>query len=189
MTGKRKLSNDDRAVWRRVADTVTGLKVAKPADLDELEEAIKPIPKPQKKQVLARKSPEPPKARPKDYRDKSAFQLDGRMDARFTKGKLEIDAKLDLHGMTLVRARATFQHFVQENARKGARVLLVVTGKGRHISQDEFHRERSGVIRQSLPSWCHEADLRHLVLKISPATKKHGGIGAYYVYLRRQHAD
>jgi len=109
--------------------------------------------------------------------------LDRRTSARLRKGAREPDARIDLHGMTAERAHMACLRFVGAGLARGDRVLLVVTGKGR---RDEYgHLTARGILRQSLPGWLHASPLGASIVGIYQAHAKHGGAGAFYVYLRR----
>jgi DNA-nicking Smr family endonuclease len=43
-----------------------------------------------------------------------------------------------------------------------------------------------GVLRHQVPLWLRQPPLGQAVLQVSEAHLKHGGSGAYYVYLRRR---
>ncbi len=90
---------------------------------------------------------------------------------------MAIDRRLDLHGMTQANAHAALDRFVRGAWRDGARLLLIITGKG---SGGE------GVLRKSLPQWLHAGEHAPRVLRMESAQPKHGGSGAFYVLLRRQ---
>lgn len=113
--------------------------------------------------------------------------MDKRRFQRLVRGKLEIDATLDLHGLTADQARLRLRGFVTQAQFAGFRLLLIITGKGRSDGgrRDEFNRPRRAVIRESLPGWLSEPSLAPKVLQVTPAHPKHGGAGAFYVYLRR----
>ena len=106
---------------------------------------------------------------------------------------MEIDATLDLHGTSVELARVTLLHFLQRSQARGARLALVITGKGasplaRHTlhGRGHFHApERQGLIRRRATEWFHEPEFRHLVAGFQPAHPKHGGGGAFYVKVRR----
>ena len=68
---------------------------------------------------------------------------------------------------------------------EGRRFVLVITGKGKSRPDDGPIPERHGVLRHQVPHWLNSPPLRSHVLQISEANRKHGGLGAYYVYLRR----
>lgn len=105
--------------------------------------------------------------------------IDRRTAERLRKGAMEIDRRLDLHGMTEAAAHAALDRAVRQAWRDGARVLLVITGKG-------SVRDGGGVLRRNLPRWVAAGDSAAHVLRIETAQPRHGGGGAYYVLLRRQ---
>jgi DNA-nicking Smr family endonuclease len=119
--------------------------------------------------------------------------FDRRTEQRFMRGKVEIDARLDLHGMGLEIARDRLLHFLSAQRQYGHKVVLVITGKGAspfasHTlhGRDHFYApERDGKLRRNLPDWLHEAAFRSHVSGFQPAHPKHGGGGAFYVKLRR----
>ncbi|MEI4234315.1 Smr/MutS family protein [Roseovarius sp. D22-M7] len=111
--------------------------------------------------------------------DKKAFQ-------RLKRGKLVPEAKLDLHGMTLEQAHPALNGFILRSHAAGHRLVLIVTGKGRDRDPGDAVPVRRGVLRHSVPQWLRMAPLSALVLQITEAHLRHGGGGAYYVYLRRQ---
>ena len=110
--------------------------------------------------------------------DKKVFQ-------RLKKGKLVPEAKLDLHGMTLEQAQPALNGFILRSHASGRRLVLIVTGKGKDRDPGDAVPVRRGVLRHNVPQWLRMAPLSALVLQISEAHLKHGGGGAYYVYLRR----
>jgi DNA-nicking Smr family endonuclease len=90
---------------------------------------------------------------------------------------MAIDRRLDLHGMTQERAHAALDRFVRGAWTDGARMLLIITGKG---------SDGEGVLRRSLPQWLNAGEHAPRVLRMETAQPKHGGGGAFYVLLRRQ---
>lgn len=111
--------------------------------------------------------------------DKKAFQ-------RMKRGKLIPEAKIDLHGMTMERAHPALTGFILRSHAAGLRLVLVVTGKGKDRDTGGPIPVRHGVLRHNVPQWLRMPPLASLVLQITEAHLKHGGGGAYYVYLRRQ---
>ena len=114
--------------------------------------------------------------------------LDRRSAERLRRGRLPIDARLDLHGMTQARAHAALGRFLARAQADGARCVLVITGKGsRRLERDEgFMPDRSlGVLREMVPRWLSEPGNRARVVAVQPARPQHGGAGALYVLLRR----
>lgn len=108
----------------------------------------------------------------------SSFQMDRSLRKKFESGEMEIDGKIDLHGLTLAEAHHQFIKFITQKVKSGARFLLVITGKG--------SGQGKGVIRQNLPHWCDDQHIKQHILSIKTAKPKDGGDGASYILLRRQ---
>ncbi len=105
---------------------------------------------------------------------------------RLRKGKIKPDARLDLHGLTAAQAHSELTAFIHRSHAAGKRLALVITGKGNSTREEEgIMPTRQGILRHSLPHWLNRPDLKLKILQITPAAAKHGGGGAYYVYLRR----
>lgn len=116
---------------------------------------------------------------------KAAVQMDAKNFGRLKKGKLVPEARIDLHGMTLAEAHPELTGFILSSHGRGLRLVLVITGKGKSRDYEAPMPVRHGVLRHQVPQWLNLAPLRPLILQITPAHIKHGGQGAYYVYLRR----
>jgi DNA-nicking Smr family endonuclease len=120
-------------------------------------------------------------------------QLDRRTAQRLSRGQIEPEAKLDLHGEGLETARIKLLHFLARERQYGSRHVLVITGKGaspfaRHTlhGNTHFHTpEREGRLRREVPMWLHEESFRQHAVAFQPAHPKHGGGGAFYVRLRK----
>lgn len=106
-----------------------------------------------------------------------ARDLDRRTEQKLTRGQMEIDATIDLHGHRQDAARDAFFRFLSEAHRRGYRCVLAITGKG---------KDGRGVLRARLSEWVGEAPLRDFVLRAVPARQRDGGQGAFYILLRRQ---
>ncbi|MFU8778200.1 MAG: Smr/MutS family protein [Roseovarius sp.] len=113
-------------------------------------------------------------------------QMDKKAFHRMKRGKLVPEAKIDLHGMTMDRAHPALTGFILRSHAAGLRLVLVVTGKGKDRDTGGPIPVRHGVLRHNVPQWLRMQPLGPLVLQITEAHLKHGGGGAYYVYLRRQ---
>ncbi|MEM7684004.1 MAG: Smr/MutS family protein [Pseudomonadota bacterium] len=112
--------------------------------------------------------------------------LDRRTAERLRKGAREPDARIDLHGMTAERAHRACLRFLADSLSRGARVVLVITGKGRVSDDGDFMNRGRGILRESLPGWLKSSPLGHSIVGIYEANQKHGGAGAFYVYLKRR---
>ncbi|MGY6548197.1 MAG: Smr/MutS family protein [Roseinatronobacter sp.] len=112
-------------------------------------------------------------------------QMDKRQFQRLSRGKLEPEARIDLHGMTLAQAHGALNGFILRAHAGGLRLVLVITGKGKTVEDDGPIPRRRGALKHDVPQWLRMAPLGSVVLEIREAHVRHGGAGAYYVYLRR----
>src|SRR5205807_7223823 len=104
--------------------------------------------------------------------------LGRRERAQLSRGRKEIDARLDLHGMTQTRAHRALAGFLQRAHHDGLTFVLVITGKGRSGGE-------SGVLRRQVPEWLSLPEFRAFVVGFEEAGVGHGGEGALYVRIRR----
>ena len=111
--------------------------------------------------------------------------MDDRTRRRLVRGAMAIDERLDLHGLTQAAAHAALWRFLNAARGRGARVVLVITGKGK-AADDAFSRHERGVLRRSLPHWLGDPSWREVVIGFEEAHHAHGGAGAFYVRLRRR---
>ncbi|MFC7292352.1 Smr/MutS family protein [Hirschia litorea] len=102
--------------------------------------------------------------------------LNREKDRRVRRGQTAVDASIDLHGFTQIAARSALSAFLMHHRNDGAKCVLVITGKG---------KLGTGVIKRRLLSWLDEPDIRAHVSSYALAHQKHGGAGAYYVFLRK----
>ena len=114
------------------------------------------------------------------------LQMDAKTHGKMTRGKLAPEARIDLHGLTLSEAHPELIRFILNARSDGVRLVLVITGKGRRGEDIGPIPQRMGVLRHQVPQWLHMPPLGQAVLQVSEAHLKHGGSGAYYVYLRRR---
>ncbi|MEH6477995.1 MAG: Smr/MutS family protein [Sneathiella sp.] len=115
--------------------------------------------------------------------------LDRNSSERLRRGKMIIEGRVDLHGLTRKEAFAKLRIFIHSAHRAGKRCVLVITGKGSSIERTDdasfMGGGRKGVLREEVPKWLTEAALHPMVLDYRTAQPKHGGGGALYVLLRR----
>lgn len=143
---------------------------------------IPPIPRPAPKGRPAAAPPPPPPAaaasRPHALNHGDTIGIDRRTAGRFVRGRMEIDGRLDLHGMTQESAHRALCAFLARAHDHGHRCVIVVTGKG-------SRGEGGGVLRRKVPQWLNDPGLRQRILSFVHAQPQHGGEGALYVLLKR----
>lgn len=194
-TRKRRkgLSDEDRALWKKVTATLTPLHPAKQRFDEALNEtAVEPEPlepappisaKEKKKQQLntvslpkATQKPALPPLSPLAKRDRR----------RLVRGRGKtIDARIDLHGMTQHQAHDRLRGFLHHSQVSGYTLVLVITGKGTAPDASPYGDMR-GVLRRVVPQWLSLPDFRNYVVGFEQAHPSHGGEGALYVRIRRR---
>ncbi len=198
MARKRGLSSEDKALWDRVTQSVARMH---PAQRQELPAPPPTTPKPQPRDSLPAApvmrnlpvlSPAParlgsfdPAPTPAQHLLGQPLRMDHKTHRQMNQGKLRPEARLDLHGMTLAVAHPALIGFLLTAHSRGHRLVLVITGKGKPGSPDAPLPTRPGALRHSVPHWLDIPPLSQIVLQAKPAHRKHGGEGAYYVYLRK----
>lgn len=199
MSKRRKLRPEEEALWDRVADTTERLHPQKPTFLAEteakrakpakplIETLAQPIPAfkiGQKASGKARLNDLLPSI--SDQVSSAPVQMDRKSFQKMKRGKLVPEGRMDLHGMTLAQAHPALTSFILQSQMRGFRLVLVITGKGKDKDIGGPIPERKGALRHQVPQWLKMAPLGKAILQISEAHLKHGGGGAYYVYLRRR---
>ncbi len=114
------------------------------------------------------------------------LQMDAKTHGKMTRGKILPEARIDLHGMTLAEAHPELIRFLLNAQSAGLRLVLVITGKGKRGPDIGPIPHRVGALRHQVPQWLRLAPLGPAVLQVTEAHLRHGGAGAYYVYLRRR---
>jgi DNA-nicking Smr family endonuclease len=178
---RRGLTEEERALWESVAKQVKPLRkkprAAKPHTTEiqtEAAAAAKPAAAPKPRVSVQTVSPPKPAAPP-------LAPLGRRERSKLSRGRMEIDARLDLHGMTQTRAHRALFGFLQRAHHEGLTFVLVITGKGK-MGVAESER---GVLRRQVPQWLSLPEFRSLVVGFEEAHIGHGGEGALYVRIRR----
>lgn len=183
MSRRRSLSDEERALWTGIARSITPLDPARQSDpisaSDDTGAAAEPAPAP--RPVERRDTPPGKKAPP-------LAPFERRLKQRVARGREPIEARLDLHGFTQKEAHAALLRFLRRAQADGAKIALVVTGKGTS-KLSEAHRDDAaagrGVLRRQVPMWLALPEFRSLVVGFEDAHVGHGGQGALYVRLRR----
>lgn len=174
----RRLSDEEIALWTEVARSVSRRRGA------SLPTLAKPV------QPKASSAPPTPAAaavpdgKPAKGRPLPLAPIERRLKRDLARGRGPIDGALDLHGMNQAEAHQALRGFLRYSQARGAKIVIVVTGKGGPLGEPMFREER-GVLRRLTPHWLREPDLRSIVLGFEEAGRAHGGSGALYVRLRR----
>jgi DNA-nicking Smr family endonuclease len=177
---KRALSEEEQALWERIAKEIKPLRKkprsgkTEPASVEAETTAADKAETPTKSLAPAKM---PPATRPIAP---PLAPLGRRERAQLSRGRKQIDARLDLHGMTQTRAHRELFGFLQRAHSDGLTFVLVITGKGR--AGDDPER---GVLRRQVPQWLGLPEFRALVVGFEEAHIGHGGEGALYVRVRR----
>jgi DNA-nicking Smr family endonuclease len=179
---KRLLSEEERLLWESVAGQTKPLR--------KRPRVPKPSPASAHPEPPAAESAAPPKQLPSAKRARQPrvepsspplAPIGRRERAQLSRGRKEIDARLDLHGMTQTRAHRALSDFLQRAHVDGLTFVLVITGKG---NAAPVHSGR-GVLRRQVPQWLSLPEFRTLVVGFEEAHIGHGGEGALYVRIRR----
>jgi DNA-nicking Smr family endonuclease len=178
MSRRRQLSNEERALWGGFARSITPLRRAAEARKSPAEENDAALAPAKPLEVRAPAVPPPAKVPP-------LVPLGRRLKQRVARGREQIDARIDLHGMTQVEAHRALFSFLRRVQADGARIALVVTGKGSSRGEHDADRDR-GVLKRQVPLWLSLPEFRSLIVGFEDAHVGHGGQGALYVRLRRE---
>lgn len=189
----RKLRQDELDLWKQVADRVTPSSSRDIGLLSSDEQTLRSDTKtahslpPFQEKIVGGKSAVKDNLAPTLQHSLShqAVTMDRKAFKKLRSGKLKPDGRIDLHGMTLDRAHSALNRFVLSSHASGKRLLLVITGKGKHRDDGGPIPVRFGVLRHQVPEWLKLPPLSSVVLQVTQAHISHGGGGAYYVYLRR----
>jgi len=195
MRRRRELSDEEEALWSRLARSITPLRAGRlkskrkserQADLES-----KRKPEPDSSTAASAKAP-PRAAAPRKLapaaKSPPLAPLDRRSKQRLARGRDAIDARLDLHGMTQSEAHEALARFLRRAQSDDARTVLIVTGKGAGRAAGKTARDgfgERGVLRRQVPLWLALPEFRLLIVGFEEAHVSHGGEGALYVRLRR----
>ncbi len=183
MPKDKTLSSEDRILWGKVARSTRAM----PGKLDaltEFEEAFAEKPE-------AEKKPEPEPKNKKSTppaegialtigrdRETRHHPLERPVKRKIAKGRLALEARIDLHGMIQSEAHGFLLGFLIRAHERGLRHVLVITGKGTSLGSD-------GALKRAVPLWFSLPEFRPLISSYEPAARNHGGDGALYVRLAR----
>ncbi len=184
----KKQNSDNTDLWEKIAKTVAPIKSDKISptnivDNQSKKAGLKPVAKSAKSKIQPQKQISPNQQNstsnrhtPSDLRYQEASGMDGASSKKLRAGKFDVEATLDLHGMTQQSAYLTLQRFIQTSVSNQFRTILVITGKG---------SEGRGVLRNQFPEWLKTDACAQYILAFGQAQAKDGGSGAFYIRLRR----
>jgi DNA-nicking Smr family endonuclease len=175
----RRLTDEEIALWTEVARSVARRRGA---TLPAPSSPVRPARPPAPPQTAAT---EPPAARPAKLSAPPLAPIERRLKRELSRGRATIDAALDLHGLTQAEAHQALRGFLRHSQARGARLVIIVTGKGGATDEFSGWPNERGVLKRLTPQWLRESDLRSVVLGFEEAGRAHGGSGALYVRLRR----
>lgn len=189
---RRTLGPEEAALWTEIVRTIrplrgveardTGLRATHAVPVKAVSTPVLP-PSLAPFEISARVAPEA-KVRISQQAE-PALRMDARAYARMRKGRLVPEARIDLHGMTVAEAHSALNGFLIRAHGSGLRLVLVITGKGKPVSEQGGAGQKGGVLRHQVPHWLRLPPLGPRVLQVAEAHLSHGGSGALYVYLRK----
>jgi DNA-nicking Smr family endonuclease len=169
------LSQDDRILWSKVASTVrprpgkTVERIPLPESPAE-PQSDNQTPRPALKNGAEEKRKPPPHPQ---------HGIDRVTRRKIAKGRLPIDARIDLHGLAQTEAHAMLFSFLHRAQSEGCKLVLVITGKGSSLGSD-------GILRRAVPVWLQTPSFRAAVSGFEEAARGHGGEGALYLRIRQK---
>ncbi len=177
-----KFSAQDRVLWGKVARTVRAL----PGRMAELEafESLLEVDADTEEYQANRDSPKFSAILEKsEKKTKPAsvphHPIEKPVKRKISKGRLPLEARIDLHGLVQSEAHAMLHQFLVHAHERGMRHVLVITGKGSSQGSD-------GALKRAVPMWFSKPEFRFLISGYEAAARNHGGEGALYVRLSRR---
>lgn len=175
MKKPRTLTPEELAIWRENNRDTTTLR--RPTKAHIHAEAFTATPNAETQKPIATSSTKQVAPVAPKRANAPLPAISSREAAKRFKQHPEIDATLDLHGLTKLDAYTQVQRFIARQHRMGHRHVVIITGKGRGTEM--------GVLRKALPDWLNEAPLRALISTVTHAAAEKGGNGVSHVLLKR----
>lgn len=184
----RRLAADEQALWALVAATVIPMHPGR-----AVETPAGDVPAPARgpdRSGIGPKRVAPAPAPANRPASPTAETLDATWDRQISSGRIAPDMVIDLHGLRREAARRLLYERVVSAAERGARVILVITGKGSEPGPAPADLmaglQARGAIRADLPRWLGEEGLSGRIAAVRRAHPRHGGAGAAYLILKRR---
>ena len=148
-SGQSALSEAERALWRRTMEGTRPLPGRSAATIDDDGQSAAPPQRPSSRSLpKAKPVPLVPKRAPELVQGQVAGVARSQAE-RMKRGRLPIEARLDLHGHRQSEAHRELDAFLARAQASGKRCVLIVTGKG-------FSKDEGGVLRRMVPRWLNE---------------------------------
>ncbi|MFD2239167.1 Smr/MutS family protein [Aureimonas populi] len=173
----RHLSAEERRLWGEIARTARPLP-GKQAPPEPAPAPAAPEPAKAFASPAALAAPAPPRA-PAAPAAPRLHPIERPVRRRIGKGRIPIEARIDLHGLTEAVAHGALLGFLRRAQVSGLRHVLVITGRGASSGS-------LGALKRALPHWLETPDFRALVAGFETAERNHGGAGAFYLRMRRR---
>jgi DNA-nicking Smr family endonuclease len=185
MARDRKLSTEERILWGKVAKS-TRPRAERMSDLSALdeflaEEQAAEVDRLEKTKTDLRSSVAQPTADPLPAKQQPGGRhhpLERPVKRKIAKGRLSLEARIDLHGLVQSEAHVVLLDFLLRAHQRGLRHVLVITGKGSSMGSD-------GALKRAVPFWFSKPEFRYLISSYETAAQHHGGEGALYIRLAR----
>ena len=197
----KKISSSDFKLWSQILDKVEPIKKSGRSiiqnqsksiideddrDSGDVTEQNTKIKKVRQSHVIDEKIPRT--IHNNNHDKKTEFTgIHRRLEQKMSRGQIEIDSTLDLHGMTQQEALDATINFVKMAKKNNLRIVLIITGKGiskENTDGDVHGRNGRGVLNKNLPTWLQHSEIRNFINGYRYANAKHGGEGAYYLLLK-----
>ncbi|MFS8114640.1 Smr/MutS family protein [Rhizobium jaguaris] len=182
-TKERKLSTDERILWGKVAKSTRPMP-GRLADIEAFDEVLaaearaEETARAEKEKASAAsvgpQIPPPPAKQPSG----AHHPLERPVKRKIAKGRLALEARIDLHGLIQSEAHAMLLDFLLRAHQRGLRHVLVITGKGSSMGSE-------GALKRAVPMWFSKPEFRFLISSYETAAQHHGGDGALYIRLSR----
>lgn len=191
---RRRVKPDELDLWNQVASTTERLAPLRRSLI--VHAPLQEVPKKREAKPIAPFSLGALPTSTREMRDvlpalserlrSAPVKMDAKSYKTMQRGKLKPEGRIDLHGMTVAQAHPALISFIMTAQANGKRLVLVITGKGgKREELGAIAPQRMGALKRQVPIWLTMAPVSSAVLQVTESHIKHGGAGAYYVYLRR----
>ena len=177
----RRVKIDELNLWKKA--TRNDIKLNSYLEEEETEKQIKNIKRNVSLEIKKDLENVNPLANQKKYKilkNNQTPQANKSVILKLKRGKIPVEAILDLHGFNKSNARTAVRDFIKNSISKNIRCVLIITGK-----KNSYFGANS-ILRKNLPDWLKEEDLSYYLLAHCFASIKDGGDGARYVLLRKK---